>query len=107
MRAKEYTFHLHCFNCVVCSCRLNPGDFFGLALNGILYCQNHYEPLLYNGQIIVSPTSSSGLTNISSSGGSAKGRPKKRKIIHHDTVSSSSCLSQLVFLLQNVSSDLI
>lgn len=42
MRASENVFHLRCFTCVVCACRLQKGDQFVIK-QGQLFCRPDYE----------------------------------------------------------------
>lgn len=42
MRASENVFHLRCFTCVVCGCRLQKGDQFVIK-QGQLFCRPDYE----------------------------------------------------------------
>lgn len=42
MRASDNVFHLRCFTCVVCACRLQKGDQFVIK-QGQLFCRPDYE----------------------------------------------------------------
>ncbi|KAJ0065088.1 hypothetical protein NL108_005573, partial [Boleophthalmus pectinirostris] len=52
MHAGSSVFHLHCFTCSVCSCRLQTGDHCVLRAGQLMCSRDHYH------QGLVSPTSS-------------------------------------------------
>ena len=44
MRTAGHVYHINCFACVVCECRLEKGQEFALKDNK-LYCKEHFTQL--------------------------------------------------------------
>ena len=44
MRARDRVYHVHCFRCITCQCRLVSGDEFALRADDCaLVCRQHYD----------------------------------------------------------------
>ena len=94
MRARDSVYHVQCFTCVSCNKTLATGDHFGMR-DGLIYCRTHYEIIMtHSPEYMSSPGGSISPGALSSTGGtppggiqfyngvtggSQKGRPRKRK----------------------------
>ncbi len=78
MRARDCFYHVQCFQCIICSSPLQPGEYFALGDAGSLYCQAHYEPLLAMSSDPAAAAPVSGGSLLITAGTGHKGRPKKK-----------------------------